>query len=100
VTQGDFITYMGGWDGWMAVPSWDGTLLFCCLKLLFCCQVRSQISGGSQSSFGTESWPKVLSKEKEASSKMFSKEKEACSSCDFERPVASKHARAVISSAQ
>ena len=45
MTQGDFITYMGGWDGWMAVPSWDGTLLFCCLKLLCCCQVRSQISG-------------------------------------------------------
>ena len=85
---------MGGW------PSHHGTARSCFVVLSFCVAARSGPRFLGQSSFGTESWPKVLSKEKEASSKMFSKEKEACSSCDFERPVASKHARAVISSAQ
>ena len=47
-----------------------------------------------------EAMSKVLSKEKEACSKVLSNEKEACSSSDFERSVASKHARAVISIAR
>jgi hypothetical protein len=42
----------------------------------------------------------VISKEKEACSKVLSNAKEACSSSDFERSVASKHVRAMISSAQ
>jgi len=37
---------------------------------------------------------------RKAYSRMLSKEKEACPSSAFERSVASKHARAVISSAQ
>jgi hypothetical protein len=43
---------------------------------------------------------KVLSKGKETCSKVLSNEKEACSNSDFECSVASKHARAGISSAQ
>ena len=60
----------------------------------------SKHSDFEQNFEGKQALSKVLSKEKEACSKVLSKEKEACLSSDFEYSVASKHARAGISSAQ